>query len=130
MGETMPTISFTAYDFFGYLASGFLFMIAVIFVGTKQWLFTSEYNFLSSIFLIIIAYIVGHLIAIPAKLVYERRIVGKWLKSPQVNLFNSGGKTGLKKYLSEYYEPFPESISERIKKKAKHSLQQIRKRMA
>ena len=114
----MPTIPFTVYDFFGYLASGFLLILTAAYVTGKRCLFPDDLSFLASVFLILLAYILGHLMAEPAKLVYERLIIGRLLKRPDENLFHCNSKKFLAKIFPEYYDSFPEAIREKIRKKA------------
>jgi len=114
----MPSIPFTVYDFFGYLASGFLFIIAALFVGTKDSLFQDQYSLLNSIFLVLLAYLLGHLLAIPSKLLYERILIEKWLERPDDNLFKLTKHKWRRNIFQEYYECFPAEISTKILTKA------------
>jgi hypothetical protein len=115
----MPNIPFSVYDFFGYLASGFIFLSSVIYVGTEKNIFCYDLNFVSSVFVILIVYIIGHLISVPAKSFYERLIVKKGLKLPSYILIpNNPAPKVLSKLFYEYFEEFPDKIANKIKEKA------------
>jgi hypothetical protein len=115
----MPSIPFSVYDFFGYLASGFLFIFAAIYVGTKKSIFCYDLNFVASVFVILVVYTIGHILAIPAKLFYERLVVERWLKPPAEILFRKNSPTTfLEKLFTEYYDSYPGEVIDKIETKA------------
>jgi hypothetical protein len=83
----MNKIPFSIYDFFGYLASGFLVLMAVDYVSARDWLIGGQLSTVLGIFWIVISYILGQILAGPSAWLLERIIVGKWLQRPNVNLF-------------------------------------------
>jgi hypothetical protein len=108
----MPNIPFAVYDFFGYLASGFLLIVATAFIGLKD--LSYDPKFLVAILIIIVAYIIGHLIAIPGKLLLESWIVRRILRGPEENLFNLPPNKKWARIFPGFYKPFPKKIIKRI----------------
>jgi len=113
----MLKIPFTDYDIFGYLSSGFLLLMGISYAeyGTLEQLHDS--NILSWVLLIIIAYIIGHILASMSKWIFELIIVKKVLKPPYINLLK---KNSVKKwktiFFPEYFVALPASIIKDITK--------------
>ena len=59
----MNRIPFSVYDFFGYLASGFLLIVAVDYVIGEQWVLREDLSVVLGLFWIVVAYIIGQIIA-------------------------------------------------------------------
>ncbi len=78
----MDKLTFTIYDFFGYLASGFVLIVALVaaFVGYKPLL--GSPSAIISLLLVVAAYVVGHVIANLAGDLIERRLVRQGLGMP------------------------------------------------
>jgi len=115
----MNRIPFSVYDFFGYLASGFLFMVAVDYVIGKQWVLRDELSVVLGLFWIVVAYIIGQILAGTSAWLLERLIVGKWLMRPYTNLLRDSPKIWWAKLFPGYFTPFPVAIRNRVKEKAK-----------
>ena len=76
-------IPFSGYDFFGYLSNGFLIICALeyAFFGTS--LAERDWKVGFAVFYLVIAYIVGHIVANVSSYLLEHKIVREWLKSPE-----------------------------------------------
>ncbi len=116
----MKDIKFDPYDFFGYLASGYLIVGALqLIVGVPDF-YGRDLKAFELIILTIGAYILGHISASPAKFLLEDIVVHKLLKAPSETLM-SDAKNGLFRYISPgYYKPLPEEIRTRIRNRAKN----------
>ena len=70
----MDKIPFTAYDFFAYLSSGFLFLTSldVVFEAKVITMRDSEFTFILSAVLLILSYITGHLLGHFSSMIYEK----------------------------------------------------------
>lgn len=115
----MNRIPFSVYDFFGYLASGFLFMVAVDYVIGKQWVLGEDLSAIFALLFIIIAYVIGQINAGIAAWLLERNVVGKWLGWPGTNLFTNPQKKTLPKLFPGYFTMFPIAIRKKTLEKAK-----------
>lgn len=117
-------IPFTVYDFFGYLASGFLIILG--FPCLPPWLLIKLDNMKlpSWIFLIIVAYVLGHVLSSLSKWLYELIIVRTFLKLPCINLLKpeeskvskKASKKLFKVIFPEYSSAFPERVRKEILK--------------
>lgn len=115
----MDKLPFTVYDFFGYLAAGFVLLIAVVaaFVGYKPILHTP--NVLVGLLLIVLAYVVGHVVANLAGDIIERRIVRNRLGLPTAILIGSRIlPSAAARLLPGYATPLPETQRKRILERA------------
>jgi hypothetical protein len=112
-------LPFTIYDFFGYLASGFVLLagVAAAFVGYEP--FQDNPNVAISLLLVIVAYIVGHVVANVAGDVIERRIVRARLGTPTGILLGAEPEGRLaRRLLVGYSTPLPISVQERVVQRA------------
>ena len=108
------TIPFSPYDFFGYLANGFIVLCAFeyAFFGTSM--AEREWKVGNAAFYIVLAYIVGHIIANLSSYVLEYKIVREWLKSPEETLFEPKHKTWRSFFFPIFYRPFPADTQARV----------------
>ncbi len=79
-------IPFSPYDFFGYLASGFLVLFAMEFILGYPPLLGQTFTAVETVALIMAAYVAGQIVAMPSKAILEDLIVGRILSRPNVNL--------------------------------------------
>ena len=75
-------LPFVAYDFFGYLASGFLFLVAVDHVAGTRQLSTRDAPVLLTLLGLLVTYITGQLLANLSAFVLERGVVQGLLGDP------------------------------------------------
>ncbi len=83
----MEKFPFSPYDFFGYLASGYLILIAASVLFGIPPMLGRDLKVVESLALALAAYIVGQMVATPSKALLEDAVVGKLLDRPNVNLF-------------------------------------------
>jgi hypothetical protein len=112
-------IPFSFYDFFGYLAPGFLVLAVFDLVFLNQKLYHADKSKIAHwVILVGGAYLIGQVLAFFSYHFYERHLVGKWLQKPAINLLLNR-KAGLSgKLFRHYYSSFPKQIREKILKKA------------
>lgn len=113
----MLKIPFSVYDFFGYLASGFLVCVGADYIVGKHWLLRDDVPLAEAAFWVVAAYIAGHIIATPASWLYERILVGKVLGRPNANLM-ARNSSWWRCVFPGYFTPLPEQLQERIREKA------------
>lgn len=115
----MHKLPFSLYDFFGYLASGFLLILTLDYVSPGEWIMREHQSIVLTIFWAILSYIVGQILAGPAAWLLERNLVGKWLKRPNVNLFQDPPKACRVTFFPGYFTPLPSVTRERVREKAR-----------
>ena len=82
----MDRIPFTAYDFFGYLASGLFFLAGMDLIFGFPTLLGRNFTVVESAILFLSMYVTGQIVATPARAVLEDLLVAKILRRPNVNL--------------------------------------------
>lgn len=117
----MDKLPFSVYDFFGYLASGFLLLMTVDYMAAGEWIMREHQNMVLAIFWIILSYITGQILAGPSAWLLERNIVGKWLKRPNVNLFQDQPSSWWVRFFPGYFTPLPKTTRERVMEKAREA---------
>lgn len=118
-GGITRTFPFTNYDFFAYIASGFVFLFALDHVLSTGWMIRQSWTVVEGVFATACAYAVGHLLAGFASAVIERRLVRRWLGTPSLHLFGAGNPPPwVKQIYPSYFEAFPTSTQTRIREKA------------
>jgi hypothetical protein len=117
----MEKIPFSVYDFFGYLASGFLLLVSLDFAFNSELLLSQELTIVLGIFWIIVAYIAGHVVANLSGYIIEEKIVRGVLGEPSKILFNSNSnmKKRFTKLFPGFYKQLPKDTQDRILKNAK-----------
>lgn len=115
----MEKLPFAPYDFFGYLASGFLFTAACQATFGFPKVLGQQINAVDGLFLLLAVYIMGHVLATPAKAVLEDLLVDKVLKRPSVNLFRDRKPTLRGLLFPGYYKPLPPDARSRITERLK-----------
>lgn len=116
----MERIPFSFYDFFGYLAPGFLVLGVFDFFINNRYLFCyHEKDLIFWTMMIGLAYILGQILAYLSSWIIEGVLISKNLKSPSVNLLlNRKKKRMWKKIFKQYLKPFPIKIRIKLLKKA------------
>jgi hypothetical protein len=115
----LDKVPFSVYDFFGYLASGFLLLVglAAAFVGSDDWQKTPPV--VVGVLLIVVAYSTGHIIANIAGYCIESKLVGKVLGRPSTVLFDTGRSTRLGPLFPGYFSPMPAAQQQRVLDKSR-----------
>jgi hypothetical protein len=114
--EKLP---FGPYDFFGYLASGYLVLIASSVLFGIPPVLGRDLKVVESLALALGAYVVGQMVATPAKALLEDGIVGKILGRPSVNLFRAAPPRLRKLLFPGYYVALPRAARNAALDKAK-----------
>jgi hypothetical protein len=112
-------IPFSVYDFFGYLAAGFVLLVAVDFGFSLGILLNVEISTTLAIFYSLLVYVAGHVIANLASSILEHGFLRRVLVSPEVTLFDSERRSGAwAKVFPGFYRPFPAEVRQRILSRA------------
>ncbi len=125
----MKDIPFEVYDFFGYLAPGFLILVALDLAffgscGDKHFLLRKDLGIVFGILWVGVAYITGHILAGPSAWVLERMATKKWLRAPSITLFWKTRRGFWSKVFAHYLEQFPEPIRTSLLKKFKKEIRE------
>lgn len=118
----MDKLPFSIYDFFGYLASGFVVLVAVVaaFVGATP--LNEKPALLVGLLLVVAAYIAGHLVANIAGDLLERRLVGKRLGMPTAILLGERTPSHwAARLLPGYSSPLPNTVRDRVLQRAERA---------
>lgn len=114
----MDKIPFDPYDFFGYLASGLLLLVAAQQLLGFPRVVGSGLGFLDSALLLLMVYVAGQIVATPAKAILEDLVVDKILAPPSVVLL-ADRKPPIKAFLFPgYYKSLPEATRRKVLEKA------------
>jgi hypothetical protein len=110
----MDKTPFSLYDFFGYLAPGFLALVALDYAATGGTHLNSTPSPILAIFWTLAAYVTGHVIASLSGFLFEGIFVAKLLRAPEENLL-SANVTAWRKIFPSYYEPLPHTLRVRVR---------------
>lgn len=110
----MDKLPFSVYDFFGYLASGFLVLVGAEFAFNGQWLLRKDLNIPCGIFWVVAAYIAGHIIANISGFLLEGQMVRKVLRSPEESLFQDEKRKFWCWIFPGFYCALPKETRDRI----------------
>src|SRR5215204_4495629 len=121
----MSQLPFSVYDFFGYLAAGFIVLAATDYAFDLHWLLENDLTLPIGIVWIVVAYILGHIIANIAGHVLQRWIVRSRLSSSEEVLFWEHEPRGIRKLFPGYHERLPAETRNRILDKAKQLAPEI-----
>jgi hypothetical protein len=112
-------IPFSAYDIFGYLANGFLILCAVQYAIFGTSLADRDWKVGPAVFYLVLAYVIGHIVANISSYVLEYRVVRDRLRSPEETLFEEAKQKGdpipfTHRLFPIFYRPFPSETQKRI----------------
>jgi len=110
----MDKIQFNAYDFLGYLASGFLLLITIDYVFNGGNLAKPSPPIGFAIFWVLLAYILGHLIAHLSSTLLEINFLRGVLGSPEEHLLAEKSNSPWARIFPENFKPLPKTTQERI----------------
>lgn len=112
-------LPFSVYDFFGYLASGFLICVGADYLAGDHWILRHDMPLHHAALWIAVSYVVGHLNAGVASFLLERRVVGKVLGRPNRNLFGHKPKKWFTCLFPDYYTPLDAGVQQRVMDRAR-----------
>ena len=118
MDNPVSRIPFDPYDFFGYLASGLVVIAGMDLVLGFPNILRRDFKIIDGILLLIAVYVMGQIVASLAKAVIEDGLVGRMLRRPGVNLFETKKPRIRGFFFPGYYKPFPEQTRQIILSKA------------
>lgn len=84
---------FSPYDFFGYLAAGFIVIGSIEYSADKHWLIDQELKVTTAVFWIGAAYIIGHIIANISSYFVEHKMLRGVIGGPEELLFTDEPRT-------------------------------------
>jgi len=115
----MDKIPFSVYDFFGYLATGALLLLAVDFAFGGVGLLGEPLGVVMGLFWILVAYVLGHIVSHIASSLMEDVILREGLGSPEYHLFGVKKAGGWARLFPGNFRPFSQTIQDRVLAKAK-----------
>ena len=111
----MEKLPFTSFDFWSYLASGFLLLCAIDSAFGYGLLGRKDWNVVEGVLAVSVAYVIGHVVASLSSVLLERVLVDKRLGWPSAVLFGkSKAPKWVQKRLSYYYEELPDETRNAI----------------
>ena len=111
----MDKVPFSAYDFFAYLSSGAVLVTAGDYIWNLKLLSQREISSALAVVLIIVAYVIGQIVAQFSSLAFEQFIVHRVLKRPIALLL--GGQARWKAFkwvFPNYHRPLPDNTQRRV----------------
>lgn len=111
-------IPFSVYDFFAFLATGFIVLCAADYAFDLGWLQKEKFPPGMMAFLILSAYVLGHLVANLSSYFLEHKFLRGVLKSPEETLFKETNG-GWARLFPIFYKPFPPETQKRVLDRAK-----------
>jgi len=115
----MGSVPFTVYDFFAYLSSGAVLIITGDYVWHLGLLDSRKAGPVAIAALVILAYVIGHIVAQFSALLFEQVIVARYLRRPLDLLLREKAR---RRYLAfvfpNFHRPLPETTCQRIKEQA------------
>jgi len=115
----MTKLPFSVYDFFGYVFSGFIIVASVDFATGASILLRPDMPVHYGLLLTGLAYLVGHVVAIPSSIILEKFLIGRVFGRPSAHMLEEKKKGLLPFLFPVFYTPFPSKTREAILNKAK-----------
>jgi hypothetical protein len=107
----MNKIPFSLYDFFGYLAAGFMWLVGLMVISGSDKPEIESINWIEGVVWLIVMYVAGHVNAHFANWLLEKKIIGA-LGYPSINLFTEPKKPH--KMFKEFRRILPSPLRENI----------------
>lgn len=112
----MDKIPFSVYDFFAYLSCGTVVLVTADYVMGLGLLNRDKVAPVFAVFLVVVAYVCGHIVAHFSSFFFEHVAIGRVLKRPNALLFGEPPRRGLSWIFPNYCRPFPTTTIERVRK--------------
>src|SRR5688572_21838617 len=113
----MDRFPFNPYDFFGYLTAGCLCLFSADMAFGTGDLFGREYPALAFLVLVLLAYVVGHVVATPAAAVLESGAAKRLIGSPVAFLLATRARGRFKRWLfPAYTRPLPQALRDAVQR--------------
>ena len=110
----MDRFPFSAYDFFGYLASGLLLVAGMDLMFGFPAVIGRNFTVVESAILLLVAYVTGQMVATPAKTFLEDLLVARILRRPNINLLKKKKPCLRGLIFPGYCQPLPEQARTRV----------------
>ena len=113
----------TDYDFYGYLANGFVLLFVVDYIFSGGVMGRENWTFVQIVLAIAVAYFAGQIFAIPSSIVLEHWLARRVLRPPTALLVGAVQMRRIDWFIARwmvgrYYEPLPEATRRMILEKA------------
>lgn len=116
------TIPFSVYDFFGYLASGFMLLCVTDYAFDGNWILRESLPPVQLAVYVVLGYILGHVVANVSSYLLEHRFLRGILVSPEETLFDEKPREGgWASIFPVFYKPFPAETRNRVLEKARRA---------
>jgi hypothetical protein len=115
---------FTDYDFYGYLASGFVLLFAADYALTGgAIMLRKDWTFVETVLAVSVAYFAGQIAASPSSVLLEHWLARRVLRPPIALMIGAAPMRKIDSFLAKwvvgrYYEPLPEATRTTILEKA------------
>lgn len=115
----MKDLPFDAYDFFGYLASGLMVLCGLDAMFHLSDVMSTDMETLKFLVIVLASYVLGQMLATPAKGLLEDLIVRFLLGRPSVRLMGTPGWKDPRRYFAlGYFEPLRPQVQTNIRTRA------------
>ncbi len=115
----MNNLPFNAYDFFGYLISGLVVLVALQLSFGYPQLLGAEHTFFEQLVALLAAYIVGQVAATPSKALLEDLLVRRFLGVPSTTLLEDRSNSLWAILFPGYFKPLPSNVRQRAAEHAR-----------
>lgn len=120
----MKNLPFNSYDYFGYIASGFVLLFAVDRILLKSTVITADQSMPLLLFLLIGCYALGHIVSGASSTIFEQTIAKHLLGEPtEILLRESESNKITRLVFKTYTTPFPEQLVKTINSAFPQSIQ-------
>jgi hypothetical protein len=122
----VPSIPFTAYDVFTYLSSGFVVIGAADFAFPGNWILDAELSVVQGFVTIVVAYVLGHVIAAVSAPILERGFAERMLGDREEVLFCRAEPSKRERFgafFPGYFKPLPNEIRTLVLDRARREAQ-------
>jgi hypothetical protein len=111
---------FDTYDFFGYIASGLMVLIGLDVLFDISDVLSTDMETVQFLGIVLASYVVGQMLATPAKGLLEDLIVRFVLGRPSIRLMGKPTWKDLRRFLVPgYFEPLRPSVQDKVRARAK-----------
>ena len=117
--KPMKEFPFDTYDFFGYIASGLLVLIGLDVLFNVPDILGADIDTVKFLAITLASYIVGQMLATPAKAILEDLVVRFVLGRPSVRLMAERSMGDPRRYLfPNYFEPLRPRVQDKVRERA------------
>jgi len=110
----LDKVPFSVYDFFAYLSSGSILLVTFDYVFGFGLLSQEKVAPLFAVFLVVLAYVSGHIAAHFSGALLENVVIVRVLKRPNAVLLGEPPRRGFAWMFKSYYRPLPAETIQRI----------------